>query len=194
VQHKLIQSLHTSGVLLAALPHQERGAHILPVLVHNSLLYVCQLCDSSCDITLTRENVEVTKDGHCVMLRLRNHQLRLWRVNLKEEEKPVQKSECNHAHDNSSQKELINYLYAACFSPVKSTWIQAIKNSNFTSWPGLTEQAVEKHLSKSTATLKGHLNQQRMNTRSKKIKEEEDCKNETERALDSSLKTHCLYA
>jgi hypothetical protein len=77
---------------------------------------------------------------------------------------------------------------------VKSTWIQATKNGNFTSWPGLTEQAVEKHLSKSTASVKGHLNQQRMNTRSIQIKEEEDCQNEAETALDSGFKTHGVYA
>jgi hypothetical protein len=83
-------------------------------------------------------------------------------------------------HENSNQKELISYLHAACFSPVKSTWIKAIKNENVTSWPGLPEQAVEKHLSKSTATVKGRTNQQRMHARSTKPKKEEDCKNESE--------------
>jgi hypothetical protein len=29
---------------------------------------------------------------------------------------------------------------------------EAMKNGNFSSWPGLTEHAVEKHLSKSTST------------------------------------------
>jgi hypothetical protein len=49
---------------------------------------------------------------------------------------------------------------------VKSTSIKAIKNGNFPSWPGLIEHAVEKHLSKSTATVKGYLNHQRMYARS----------------------------
>jgi hypothetical protein len=74
-------------------------------------------------------------------------------------------------HDNNNQKDLINYLHAACFSPVKSTWIKAIKNGNFSSWPGLNEHTVEKHLSKSTSTAKGHLNQQRQNARTTKIKD-----------------------
>jgi hypothetical protein len=51
----------------------------------------------------------------------------------------------NQAHDNNNQKDLINYLHAACFSPVKSTWITAIKNGFFSSWPGLTGHAVENH-------------------------------------------------
>jgi hypothetical protein len=79
--------------------------------------------------------------------------------------------QCNHAHDNNNQKDLINYLHAAYFSPVKSTWITAIENGNFSSWPGLTEHAVEKHLSKSTSTTKGHLNQQRQIARTTKIKD-----------------------
>jgi hypothetical protein len=67
--------------------------------------------------------------------------------------------ECSHAHETSNQKELINYLHEACFSPVKSTWSTEIKNGSFVSWLGLTERAVEKHLSKSTATIKGHMSQ-----------------------------------
>jgi hypothetical protein len=37
---------------------------------------------------------------------------------------------------------------------------QSNKNGNFSSWPGLNEHSVEKYLSKSTSTAKGHLNQQ----------------------------------
>jgi hypothetical protein len=105
------------------------------------------------------------------MLGARDPQSGLWRVNLRNA-KPAIQSTCNHAHDTSNQKELINYLHALCFSPVKSTWTAAIKKGNFTSWPGLTERAVEKHLSKSSATLKSHLHQKRMNARSTNIKEE----------------------
>jgi hypothetical protein len=99
--------------------------------------------------------------------------------------------QCNHAHDNSYQKDFINYLHAACFSPVKSTWITAIKNGNFTAWPGLTEHAVEKHLSKSTSTTKGHLNQQRQNARTTKIKDTKVIV--TEPDLDHGIKTQFVY-
>jgi hypothetical protein len=115
----------------------------------------------------------------------------LWRVDLKKkfETKNVQ---CNHAHDNSNQKDLINYLHAACFRPVKSTWITVIKNGHFTSWPGLTEHSVEKHLSKSTSTTKGHLNQHRQNARSTKVKEPKVIMEEPD--LDQSIKTQYVYA
>jgi hypothetical protein len=77
----------------------------------------------------------------------------------------------NHAHDNKNQTDLINYLHAACFIPVKSTWITAIKNGILTSWTGLNEHAVENHLSKYTSTTKCHLNQQSQNARTTKIKD-----------------------
>jgi hypothetical protein len=89
----------------------------------------------------------------------RDPKSRLWRVDLKQRFETNQ-VQCNRAHDSSNKKDLINYLHAACLRPVKSTWITAIKNGHFTSWLGLTEQAVEKHLSKSTSTTKSHLNQQ----------------------------------
>jgi hypothetical protein len=148
-----IQSSHTCNLLLTDLPPQARQAHIFPGLVYNSLISVGQSCDNGCSVTFTKEQVTVSKNGKYVMYGSRDPKSRLWRVDLKQifETNQIQ---CNHAHDNSNQKDLINYLHAACFSPVKSTWITAIKNGNFTSWPGLTEHAVEKHLSKSTSTTK----------------------------------------
>eukprot|EP00957_Ditylum_brightwellii_P128002 9761882-Ditylum_brightwellii.AAC.1 len=52
--------------------------------------------------------------------------------------------------------------------PVSSTWKKAIRRGYFTTWPGLTEKLVQKHLPKSDATTKGHLDQQRKNIRSTK--------------------------
>jgi hypothetical protein len=100
--------------------------------------------------------------------------------------------QCNHAHNHNNQKDLINYLHAACFSPVKSTWTTAIKNGNFSSWPGLTEHGVEKHLSKSTSATKGHLNQQRQNARTTKIKDAKVII--TEPDIDHAIKTQFIYA
>jgi hypothetical protein len=75
---------------------------------------------------------------------------------------------------------------------VKSTWITAIKNGHFTSWPGLTEHAVEKNLSKSTPTTKGHLNQQRQHARSTKVKDPKVTM--TEPDWDHGIKTQYVYA
>jgi hypothetical protein len=121
----------------------------------------------------------------------RDPKSRLWRVNLKQKVKP-ESAQCNHARDNNNQKDLINYLHAACFSPVKSTWIKAIQNGNFSSWPGLNEHSVEKCLAKSTTTAKGHLNQQRQNARTTTIKDTHLLDSETDQ--DQGIKTQFVYA
>jgi hypothetical protein len=69
---------------------------------------------------------------------------------------------------------------------------QSNKKWNFSSWPGLNEQNVEKHLSKSASTAKGHLNQQNQNTRTTKIKDAELLDPDTD--LDHGIKTQYVYA
>ena len=48
-------------------------------------------------------------------------------------------------------------------------WVKAIKKNHFTTWPGLTEQLVSKHLPKSVATAEGHLNQEQQGLQSTKM-------------------------
>jgi hypothetical protein len=62
----------------------------------------------------------------------------------------------------------------------------------FSSWPGLNEHTVEKYVSKSTSTAKGHLNQQRQNARTTKIKDAQllDSANDE----DHGIKTQFVYA
>jgi hypothetical protein len=152
---------------------------------------VGQLCDNDCSVTFTQDQVTVSKNGKHLMYGARDMKSRLWRVNLKQKF-DTENVQCNHAHDNNNQKDLINYLHAACFSPVKSIWIMVIKNGNFSSWPGLTEHAVEKHLSKSTSTTKVHLNQQRQNSRTTKIKDSQVLV--TDPDIDHGVKTQFVYA
>jgi hypothetical protein len=66
------------------------------------------------------------------------------------------------------------------------------KKWKFSSWPGLTEHAVEKHLSKSTSTTKGHLNQQRQNARATKIEDAQVIV--TEPDIDHGIKTQFVYS
>jgi hypothetical protein len=121
----------------------------------------------------------------------RDPKSRLWRVNLKQKIEP-EIVQCNHAHDNNNKKDLISYLHAVCFSPVKSTWIKAIQYGNFSSWPGLNEYNVETHFSESTSTAKCHLNQPRKNARTTKIKDTQLL--DPENDIDHGIKTQFVYA
>jgi hypothetical protein len=62
-----IQSCYTCNLLLTDLPPQSRQAHILPGLVHNSLISVGQLCDNGCSVTFTQDQVTVSKNKKIVM-------------------------------------------------------------------------------------------------------------------------------
>ena len=66
----------------------------------------------------------------------------------------------NHVYETKSKQELILFYHAACFSPTKCTFVDAIKRNAFASWPGLTVELVNKYLPRTEATIKGHVRQQ----------------------------------
>ena len=47
-----------------------------------------------------------------------------------------------------------------------STFVKAISNGNFITWPGITDISFYKHLPKSIPTYKGHLDQERQHLQS----------------------------
>jgi hypothetical protein len=52
--------------------------------------------------------------------------------------------------------------------PTKPLWLKAIKNKQYTSWPGLTWEATSKHYPESEETIKGHRRKTRSGLRSTK--------------------------
>jgi hypothetical protein len=52
--------------------------------------------------------------------------------------------------------ELVVYLHVSAGFPTKPTWLKAIKNKQFSSWLGLTTDAVRHHFPDLDETHKGH--------------------------------------
>jgi hypothetical protein len=76
----------------------------------------------------------------------------------------------NGALQNTGTKQdLVTYPHARTFSPLPSTFLQAIQRGHFSSWPRLATSLVTKHLAKSLATSKGHLHMQQKNLQLTKI-------------------------
>jgi hypothetical protein len=74
---------------------------------------------------------------------------------------------------------------------MKSAMLQAVKDVHLITWPGLTEDAINKHLKLTPATAMGHMNQRRQNIRStSKTPIAEQPTPDT----DLGTKTHLLYA
>ena len=62
----------------------------------------------------------------------------------------------NNVYELKTQPELVRYLHACAGFPTKPSWIKAIKNRQYVSWPGLTVNAVAKHFPESKNTWRGH--------------------------------------
>ena len=95
------------------------------------------------------------------------------------------------------QPELVRYLHACAGFPTKPSWIKAIKNRQYASWPGLTINAVAKHFPKSEETMKGHGRKTNSGLRSTKAQAEnepefEDVKNATMNQTHSLTKQNEL--
>jgi hypothetical protein len=170
----ILQSTQAACQLnLSQLPEQAREAHIIPGLTHSSLISIGKLCDSGCKATFDAKQVVITRNDKELISGPRDNQTGLWRIPLINHTPtntvptPMH-MECNNAYQTHKIPELIQFLHAAAFSPVTSTWIAAIQRGFFQSWPGLTAAAVKKHLPASEATAKGHLDQIRKNIRSTK--------------------------
>jgi len=69
----------------------------------------------------------------------------------------------SHAHHTSTKAKLAEYHHQSLFSPPEVTLIQAIKNEQLKSFPGLIAELISKHLPQSTATYKGHMHRNRKN-------------------------------
>ena len=87
-------------------------------------------------------------------------------------EKPTFSSHAAHnAYQTTSKAKLIQFLHQCAFSPPPSTWINAINNKHFSSWRGLTADAIRKYLPPSTATAKGHIKKTQASVRSTRPKQ-----------------------
>lgn len=179
----------------------------MPKLAANALLSVGVLCDNGCHALFTATQVIITLQGVVIMIGHRKAP-GLWYVDLDNitsttttiKEPPQQQTEtANAIIDAKTQADLMQYLHAAAFSPSTSTFTQAIEKGFFISWPGLTAQAVRKHLPKSMATAQGHLDQTRKNIQS--TRQKPDTKNNVDEdtfqpspPITDGLRTHFVYA
>jgi hypothetical protein len=51
----------------------------------------------------------------------------------------------NNVYELRNTGALINYLNKALFSPTKAAVLQAVKDEHLITWPGLTEDAINKN-------------------------------------------------
>ena len=155
------------------LPPEALAAHVFPDL-KLSLLSIGLFCDHGCEAYLDAMDAYITKNGK-VILHGKRHDNGLWIFDLATvHQLPSPPTAFTHISamtmESTTMADHIQFLHAAAFSPVLSTFLQAIRNGHYATWPGLTVENVRRYLPKSTATVKGHLDQTRKNQRSTKPK------------------------
>jgi hypothetical protein len=146
-----IESSHTAELEIPELNAAASKVHVFPGMANHSLLSVGQLCGEGYIVTFKQASVTICDSRNSQILSgPLDLYTGLWRINLNQTN--------NHIPETIANEAL--------FSPTKSTLLQAIKGGHLITWPGLPENAINKHLKPTPATAMGHMNHQRQNIRS----------------------------
>ena len=120
----------------------------------------------------------------------RDNQTSLYMVPLKPEQnenmmevKIPERHFSGSLYETKSKADLCIFLHLAMWSPFTSTLPSAIKNNFLATWPGLTEQFVQKFLQESEATAKFHIRKSYKGNQSTQPKKQNEMPN----------KNHCVF-
>jgi hypothetical protein len=187
-----MESSHTADLDIPELSSAASKAHVFPGMVDHSLLSVGQLCDEGYIVTFKQDTVTICNSGNSqIVSGPRDLNTRLWRINLKQAHNHIPQPIVNNVYELRNTGALVHYLHKAVFSPTKSAMLQAVKYGHLITWPGLTEEAINKHMKLTPATTMGNMNQRRQNIRStSKAPIEKQPTPDT----DLGTKTHLVYA
>ena len=164
-------STHTGRLNLPHLPVQALMVHIFSEGWIGSLLSISRLCDAGCTATYNDSSVTITDSSNNVILRGgRSSTTRLWTLDL-----PASPSIAAVVitEPQGTQADIVSFYHSAMFSPVPSTFLNAIKKS-YVNFPGLTQEIAAKYMPNSRATSKGHMDQCRAGHRSTQLQPEEE--------------------
>jgi hypothetical protein len=158
---------HTAELNIPKLNAAASIAHVFPGMANHSLLSVGKLCNEGYTVTFRNASVTICDPKEFQILSgARDLDTGLWRINLRKDNQKLQQSVENNVYELSNTGALVHYLHKSLFSPTRSALLQAVKNGHLVTWPGLTEEAIHKHLKLTPATAMGHMNQRRHNIRS----------------------------
>jgi hypothetical protein len=159
-----MESSHTADLDIPKLNAAASKAHVFPGMAHHYLLSVGQLCDEVYIVTFQQDTVTICNSENSKLLcGPRDVTTGLWRINLKQTNKPIPDPIVNNMYELRNTGALVHYLHKFLFSPTKAAMLQAVKDGHLITWPGLTEDAINKHLKLTPAAAMGHMNQRRQN-------------------------------
>jgi hypothetical protein len=187
-----MESSHTAELDIPELNAAASKAHVSPGMAHHSLLSFGQLCDEGYIVTFKHASVTVCNSQKSQILSgPRYLDTGLWRINLRQDNQQIHQHIAHNVYELRNTCALVHYLHKALFSPTKSALLQAVKDGHLITWPGLTEDAIHKHLKLTPATAMGHMDQRRQNIRTASKTTIADAPTAD---TDLGTKTHLVYA
>ena len=136
------------------------------------LLSVGKACDAGCKVLFEHDRCVFYKNGQLLLQGNRDQHTGLYLIPHHSANgiPPPKRDDTLHqalnAYQDQPVPQLMQFLHASAGFPPKPTWIQAINQGYYTSWPGLTASRVRKYLPESEETALGHLKQTKQGIRS----------------------------
>jgi hypothetical protein len=141
-----MDSSHTAELNIQELNASASIAHVFPGMANHSLLSVGKLCNEGYIVTFKNASVTICNPQEFQILSgARELDTGLWRINLKTDKQQLPQSVANKVYELRNTGALVHYFHKALFIPIKSALLQAVKNGHLISWPGVTEEAINKH-------------------------------------------------
>ena len=169
-----IQSTHVAHLHLPHLPPEATETHIFPSLGNTHLLSIGKLCDADCDITFSNTEATIKRHGEVILRGTRSKQApKLWNIELPKEPATETMYAAIAVNQSTKPADMVAFSHATLFSPPLTTLAAALCKGFLIGFPSLTKVTLAKYPPQSIATIKGHLDQSRVNRkRSKSIKQE----------------------
>ena len=114
-------------------------------------------------MAFTATNVTIKHNDNIILAGSRTPTTKLWHLDIQ----PATHT-ANAAIGAATPADLVAFAHAAMFSPVVSTMAEAMRHGYLSPFAGLTLARLQQHPPQSIAMHKGHMDQDRMNTRSTK--------------------------
>jgi hypothetical protein len=191
-----MDSTQTASLDIPELSEAASVAHFFPGMANHYFLSVGQMCKVGYYVTFRIDGVAIyNSTGKTILKGQRDLNTGLWRINLRPDKPQPAIAAANKIYELHSTRALVSYLHKAMFSPTKYALLQDVKRGHFTTWPGLTEEAINKHLKMTPVTEMGNMNQRHKNMRSTTTKKiMSDLEDETVTPAGLGTKTHLVDA
>ena len=165
--NETMSTTRTENITLeSSLSAHAKKTHIFDGLYSASYISLSQMFDDDCVAILYKNIINILKGKTLILKGHRNKTDGLWDIPIS---RPVRHCAMEIITKDKTKTELIQYLHGCCFRTTPRTFLKAINNGKFLTWPGLNNQQLFKHITPSITTSLGHMGQERKTSNLQRI-------------------------